>query len=79
MRFPPFSDFLSTLTEERMVEIFGDYQTMDIVQMNGITQENISALLSNLVSQNASHAIALHLRLLAAYHEWLSQSLSHLI
>lgn len=72
MQFPDFQDFLATLTPERLEEIYGDYQSLEIVQISDIKDvENIHAFVSHIMNQTVSHSLNLHLNMLRAYHEWL--------
>lgn len=76
MQFPDFEDFLATLTPERIAEIYGDYQSLDIVQISDINDvRNIHAFVSHIMNQTVSHASNLHLNMLRAYHEWLQEQI----
>lgn len=76
MGFPSFEDFKRTLTEERLTELFSDMYNIHIYEMTALTQENISALVSNLSNELIGASVAANIRLLEAYHEWLSQDVS---
>lgn len=76
MKFPSFEKFQSTLTEERLSELFSDIYKMEIIEINGLTPENINALISKLMYETIGASTEVNIRLLAAYHEWISQELS---
>ena len=76
MSFPSFNEFRETLTEERLSEIFSDIYQFDIVEIKGLTPENISAFISKLRYDTIGASISATIDLLEAYHEWLSQELS---
>ena len=76
MSFPSFKDFRETLTEERLSEIFSDIYRIDVIEINGLTPENINAFISKLRYDTIGASISASLALLEAYHEWLSQELS---
>ena len=72
MQFPDFQDFLATLTPERLEEIYGDYQSFEIVEIADISDpRNINNFVAHVMDQTLSHSLKLNLRLLRAYHEWL--------
>ena len=72
MQFPDFEDFLATLTPERIDEIYGGCQSLEIIQISDINDaKNIHAFVSHIMNQTVSHASNLHLNMLRAYHEWL--------
>ena len=76
MSFPNFNDFLNTLTEDRMGELFGDIKQIDVIQLSDLSPENISAFTARLRVETLSFSVSLALRVLGAYHEWLSEQLS---
>lgn len=76
MQFPDFQDFLATLTPERVNEIYGGYQSIDITQIADIRDvENINAFISHVATQTVSHSLNLTLNLLQAYHEYLREQM----
>ena len=76
MQFPSFQDFLATLTPERLEEIYGDYQAMNIIEITDIKDtRNINAFISHVMNQTVSHSLNLHLNMLHAYHEWLREQI----
>lgn len=76
MDFPPFDRFRETLTEERLAEIFSDIHQLEIIEIKGLTSENISAFISKIRYDTIGASISAAIGLIGAYHEWLSQELS---
>ena len=72
MIFPDFEDFLDTLTEERLNEIFADFKKVDVIELKSRAPENISAFITHLRHDTLGISVSLTLRMLEAYHEWLS-------
>ncbi len=76
MQFPDFQDFLATLTQERLEELLGDYQSIEIVEITDIKDErNINAFISHIMAQTVSHSMSVNLRLLQACHEYLREQI----
>jgi len=76
MVFPTFEEFLSTLSAERLEEILGDFQAINIFQINGLSAENIDAFVSDAAHKLLGYSVSLNLRILKEYHEWLSNQMS---
>lgn len=78
MNFPDFNDFLNTLTEDRLGELFGDIKQFEMIQLASLSPENLSAFITNLRHETLGLSVSLTLRVLGAYHEWLSTQLRQL-
>ena len=73
MKFPSFDDFLSTLTEEKMMELSeGIDAKTEGIKLNPKVVNNID------VSPLMAASALFNIRILRAYHEWLSEELSGL-
>ena len=75
MNFPDFDDFLATLTEERLGELFGDIKQAEMVQLADRSPETLSAFINKLRHEALGVSVTLSLRVLEAYHEWLSKQI----
>ncbi len=76
MEFPAFEDFVSTLSEERIVELSKGLNMTNHYQFGNITAESIGAYVSDVVTKTLGWSVALNVKLLEAYHTWLSQQMS---
>lgn len=72
MSFPDFNDFLDTLTEERLNELFGDLKQVETFQLADLSPETLSAFITKLRHDTLGISVSLTVRVLEAYHEWLS-------
>lgn len=76
MNFPDFNDFLDTLTEDRLGELFGDIKQVEMVRLSNLSPETLSAFITNLRYETLGLSVSLALRILGEYHEWLSKQIS---
>ena len=72
MDFPDFNEFLDTLTEERFHELFGDLKQVEMIHLADRSPETLSAFITKLRHDTLGTSVTLMLRVLEAYHEWLS-------
>ena len=74
MQLPPFSDFLATLTEEKLAS-FVPKDASRVVVINGLLESgNLSELIKIQNAHLAETTTIMFIELLRAYHEWLGQS-----
>lgn len=72
MTFPDFSEFLSTLTKEKLMEITQKVNDKDITADFSMTNDGINSLFTAMSIADISFT----LEILQLYHEWLSEHLS---
>lgn len=72
MTFPDFSEFLSTLTKEKLMEITQKVNDKGITADFSMTNDGINSLFTAMSIADVSFT----LEILQLYHEWLSEHLS---
>ncbi len=72
MTFPDFSEFLSTLTKEKLMEITQKVNDKGITADFSMTNDGINSLFTAMSIADISFT----LEILQLYHEWLSEHLS---
>lgn len=72
MTFPDFSEFLSTLTKEKLMEITQKVNDKGITTDFSMTNDGINSLFTAMSIADISFT----LEILQLYHEWLSEHLS---
>lgn len=72
MTFPDFSEFLSTLTKEKLMEITQKVNDKGITADFSMTNDGINSLFTAISIADVSFT----LEILQLYHEWLSEHLS---
>ena len=75
VNFPDFNEFLDTLTEDRLNDLFGDIQQVEMVQLADRSPETLSAFINKLRHETLGVSVTLALRVLGEYHEWLSKQI----
>ncbi len=72
MTFPDFSEFLSTLTKEKLMEITQKVNDKGITADFSMTNDGINSLFTAMSIADVNFT----LEILQLYHEWLSEHLS---
>lgn len=72
MQFPDFSEFISTLTKEKLMEITQRVNEKHITADITMTNNGINSLFTASSTAN----VCFTLEILRLYHEWLSEHLS---
>ena len=75
MSFPDFNEFLNTLTEDRLNDLFKDINQVEIVQIADLSPASISTFINKVRNETLGNSVSLALRILEAYHEWLSSQM----
>lgn len=75
MDIPDFSEFINTLSVDKMAEFYGP-PALNIYKIENVNPETLSMLIQQIFNEAMICSSKYSLHLLQTYHDWLSEQLS---